>query len=142
MSDDRSLEELREQKLADLQSKVTEETNESDEQQGTPSEPFHITGRADLGETIDEYETLLVEFTAEWCGPCQMIAPILEDVAAETDAAIGKVDIDEYQQLAAEYGVRGVPTLILFKNGDTAERLVGMQDKQTLIRTLSKYDAA
>lgn len=76
----------------------------------------------------------LVDFFAEWCGPCRMMTPILEQVAEETAGAakIGKVDIDSSQNLAAEYQVTSVPTLVLFKDGKEVDRLVGVRDAEAI----------
>jgi thioredoxin 1 len=77
---------------------------------------------------------VVVDFWAEWCGPCKMIAPLLEELASEYDARvrIGKVNIDEEQALAAQYGIRAVPTLLFFKNGEVASQIVGMCSKRDL----------
>jgi len=81
----------------------------------------------------------LVDFYADWCGPCQMLEPVVESIAADTDATVAKVDVDANQGLAAEYGVRGVPTLVLFADGEPAERLVGMQDEARLRSAIEEY---
>jgi thioredoxin 1 len=77
---------------------------------------------------------VLVDFWAPWCGPCKAIAPILEDLSSEMAGKlqIAKVNVDDNGDLAAQYGVRAIPTLLLFKNGAVAEQFVGMMDKGTL----------
>ena len=130
------IEEIREQKLEALQERAKEKAVES------PSEPIHLSGADDLASTTDEHGVVLVDFYADWCGPCQMLEPVVETIAAETDAAVAKVDVDANQQLAAEYGVRGVPTMVLFDDGEAVERLVGMQEESQLRGLIDSHTGA
>ena len=86
---------------------------------------------------------VLVDFWAEWCGPCKMIAPLLDELADEYDGKvkIGKVNIDEQQNLAAEYGVRAIPTLLVFHNGQVTDQLVGARSKRDLKASLDRVAA-
>jgi thioredoxin 1 len=86
---------------------------------------------------------VLVDFWAEWCGPCKMIAPILDELADEYSGrvTIGKVDVDSNQELAAQYGVRGIPTLLLFRGGQVADQIVGLRSKRDLKSSLDKVAA-
>ncbi|MDP9292488.1 MAG: thioredoxin [Verrucomicrobiota bacterium] len=83
---------------------------------------------------------VLVDFWATWCGPCKMIAPILDEIAQEKNGAvkIGKVDVDSNQALSARFGIRAIPTMLLFKDGEIKEQIVGLASKRDL---LSKIDA-
>ena len=91
-------------------------------------------------EVLTATSPVLVDFWAEWCGPCKMIAPLLDELASEYDGKvkIGKVNIDEHQNLATQYGIRAIPTMLLFKNGEVAEQIVGMRTKRDLKGSLDK----
>src|ERR1700733_152039 len=80
---------------------------------------------------------VLVDFYADWCGPCRMMTPILERVAGETHAVIAKIDIDHAQSVAGNFQVTSVPTLILFKDGREVGRLVGLRDAETVKEFIS-----
>src|SRR5208283_1758141 len=86
---------------------------------------------------------VLVDFWAEWCGPCKMIAPVLDELANEYDGKvkIGKVDVDSQQSLAVEYGVRSIPTLLIFKNGQIVDHQVGAKSKRDLKGNLDRFAA-
>ena len=89
-------------------------------------------------EVLDSDIPVLVDFWATWCGPCRMVAPIIAEIAQETEGTIkvGKVDVDENQQLAMTYRVASIPTLMLFKNGQPVRTMVGARPKAAIMEML------
>ena len=83
---------------------------------------------------------ILVDFSAEWCGPCKMLAPVIEELADEYSGRIkvGKLDIDDNRKTPAEYGIQGVPTLIIFQNGEPVKKFVGLMSKDKITEALDQ----
>ncbi len=98
------------------------------------SNATEITADNFESEALQADVPVVVDFWAPWCGPCQMIAPILESLAEKYAGKIklGKVNLDEHPQLAAEYGIRSIPAVLIFKDGQVAERVIGVQPEEHL----------
>ena len=103
------------------------------------SDPVHVESADHLNELVAEGGVVLADFYADWCGPCKMLEPIVEELAAETDATVAKVDVDRLQRLAQQYRVQGVPTMYLFAGGDQVEQLVGVRQRDELRSLIEQY---
>ncbi len=139
MSDADEIDAIRQRKREELLSQAEGESTDGGGSVETPTEPIEIRGKEEFSAVIADHDVVLVDFHAEWCGPCQMLAPVVKAVAAGSPAAVAKVDIDRNRQIAMEYGVRSVPTLLLFADGEQVERLVGMQDRTVLDELITRH---
>ncbi len=92
-------------------------------------------------EVINSQKPILVDFWAEWCGPCKMIAPELEKLAAEKNEQlrIGKLNVDDNRETAMKYSISSIPTLLLFKNGQIVKKLIGVMSKDKIITEISSF---
>jgi len=86
-----------------------------------------------------EEGVVIVDFWAEWCGPCRVIGPVLQTISEEQDVTVVKVNVDDNSELGAEYGIRSIPTILVFKDGEQVEKLVGAQSQKTFEDLIDKH---
>ena len=103
------------------------------------SKVLHLDDSSFSKEVLEEKGLVVVDFWASWCGPCKMLGPILDELSEEIDAKICKVNVDEVDTLAREYGIRSIPTMIVFKDGEPVDQLVGLMQKGALKEKLAEY---
>ena len=105
------------------------------------AKPFEVTDATFEKKVLQAKEPTLVDFWAEWCGPCKMVEPAVEALAEEYDGKlrVARMDVDSNRQTPGRYGIRGIPTLILFRNREEATRIVGYRPKEALAEELLPY---
>lgn len=102
--------------------------------------PFTFTDSNFQSEALNSNLPVVVDFWAAWCGPCRMIAPIIEELTVEYEGKVkvGKLDVDENQQTAIKYGVRSIPTVLFLKDGKVVDKIIGAQQKKNFIEKIRK----
>jgi len=135
---DKELEELRKKKFDQLKNKYMK--GEKNMEENMPNTPLELTD-GNMDEKVKKYETVVVDCWAPWCGPCRMVGPIIEELAKEMQGQIvfGKLNVDENQQTSMKYQIMAIPTLLVFKNGNLTDKLVGAHPKEELKKKLESY---
>jgi thioredoxin 1 len=131
------LDEIRKKKMEKM---MSEQNKPSMPKVEYPSKPVIVTDST-LDAALNQYPLLIVDCWAEWCGPCRMIGPIIEDLAKELSgkAVFGKLNVDENMQTSNKYRISAIPTLLVFKDGKLLDKLVGAYPKATLAGKIQKY---
>ena len=109
-------------------------------EESLPNTPLTITD-ADIEDAVKKYNTIVVDCWAPWCGPCRIVAPVIEELAKEMQGKVvfGKLNVDENPATSAKHQIMSIPTLLVFKNGNLVDRLVGAYPKEELKKILESY---
>ncbi len=137
MEEDEELERIRQRRLRQLMKKAGETKKEK---KSAPDKPVEVTD-ATFAEVIQDHPLVVVDCWAPWCGPCYMVAPIVEEMARDYAGRIlfGKLNVDENRRVAMRYQIMSIPTLLVFKNGKLVDHVIGAMPRQMLEPKITRY---
>jgi thioredoxin 1 len=132
------LEEIRNKKIEQLRKKYMNGGKYMSD--NMPNEPLKITD-ADFDDSIKKYQMIVIDCWAPWCGPCRMVGPVIDELAKEMkgDIVFGKLNVDENPNISMKHQIMSIPTLLVFKNGNLVDRVVGAYPKEELKKILETY---
>ena len=133
------LEEIKRRKLEQL--KIRYMKGDKKMEDNSPDVPLKVTD-ADIEANIKKYPTMVIDCWAPWCGPCHMISPIVEELAKEMKGRVvfGKLNVDENRETSMKYGIMSIPSLLVFKNGDLVDNIIGAMPKEMLKAKIAPYE--
>jgi len=131
------LEIIKKKRLEELKNRYM---NGGKTMENMPNTPIEMND-ADIKDKINKYDTVVVDCWAPWCGPCRMIAPVVDELAKELQGKVvfGKLNVDNNQVTAANYGIMSIPSLLIFKNGKLVDKVIGAMPKQMLMAKLTPH---
>jgi thioredoxin 1 len=141
MEEDKELERIRQMKLKQLITKSAKKTtNEVNQEKKAPNKPIEVTDTT-FQETIQNYPLVVIDCWAPWCGPCHMVAPIVEEMAHDFSGKIlfGKLNVDKNRKVTMQYRIMSIPTLLVFKNGRLVDQIVGAMPRKMLEPKITCY---
>jgi thioredoxin 1 len=126
--------------IESIRQKRMQQLQESLEKKDYPSNPVTIND-ASFSEFVSKYPLVLVDCWAPWCGPCRMLSPVLDELAVEMQGKVvfGKLNVDEEKMTAIKFGITSIPAMLIFKNGEFVDKLIGAVPKQNIIQKLQPY---
>ena len=133
---DKELEEIKKRKMEQLKKQYLNGGKNMNE--NIPDTPVKVTD-ADFDETVKKYDTVVIDCWAPWCGPCRMVGPVIEELAHEMHGKVvfGKLNVDENPMISTRHQIMSIPTLLVFKNGNLVDRLIGAMPKEELKKSLN-----
>jgi len=136
---DNDLNEIRKRKMEQYKKRYINGGNKKMEE-NMPDAPVHITDN-DMDENIKKYPLLIVDCWAPWCGPCRMVGPVIEELAKEMKGktVFGKLNVDENPQTSAKHQIMSIPTMLVFKNGELIDKIIGAMPKDMLKHRIEQY---